>query len=188
MAENEKGFMEEYAIVLDYTSKGIGRAEEPSAQVIGKRYFTLLEVVPSSEMKIFETVYVGKEKRDKIKSIKRRLSYDELTGNAKAELESAVEQIVKEDQKRFVDFYNSSTPISVRMHQLELLPGIGKKHLNQLLTEREKKPFESFEDIEKRIPFLPNPFKLVVKRILEEITNPGEKYYLFVRPFKKKRF
>lgn len=185
--EKEKAFMEEYAVVLDIT-KAADRVSEPIAQVLGKKYFTLLEVVPSANLEILETVYVGKDKREKIKSIKRRIGYEELTGNAKTELEAAVEHIVKEDQKRFIDFYNSSTPISVRMHQLELLPGIGKKHLNQLLAEREKKPFESFEDIEKRIPLLPDPFKLIVKRIMEEITNPNEKHYLFVRPFKKKRF
>ena len=185
----ERAFMEEYAIVLDYMPKGKhGLDAEPIAQVIGKQYFTLLEVIPNTELKVFDTVYVGKDKRDKIKSVKRRIAYDELTGAAQAELEAAVEKIVKEDLKRFLDFYNTAKPITIRMHQLELLPGFGKKHLQDILAEREKKPFKSFEDIEKRIPLLPDPFKAIVRRVLRELTNPEEKHYLFVRPFKKRRF
>ncbi|MEM4662830.1 MAG: DUF655 domain-containing protein [Candidatus Diapherotrites archaeon] len=185
---NENIFMEEYALVLDCIYRPKAKSSDLMAQVLGKKYFTLLEVIPARQLETFETIYVGKEKRDAIVSVKKRISYDDLTGSAKAELEAAIEKIVNEDKKRFLDFYNTSVPISVKMHQLELLPGIGKKHLNQVLTEREKKPFDSFEDIEKRIPLLPNPLKLIVKRILTEITNPNEKYYLFVRPYKKKRF
>ena len=185
----ERAFMEEYVVVLDYLPRGKhGMDSEPIAQTLGKKYFTLLEVVPNTELKIFETVYVGKDKREKIKSVKRRISYDELTGAAQTELEAAVEKIVKEDSKRFLEFYNNAQPLSIRMHQLELLPGLGKKHLQDVLNEREKKPFESFDDIEKRIPLLPDPFKAVVKRIINELMNPDEKHYLFVRPFRKRRF
>lgn len=186
--EGENIFMEEHALVLEYVGKGRGKNAEALAHVLGTRYFTLLEVVPLRELKIFEKVYVGKEKRDAIASVKRRISYDDLSGGAKTELEAAIEKIIEEDMKRFLDFFNNSAPISVRMHQLELLPGIGKKHLNQILSEREKKPFENFEEIEKRIPLLPNPKKLIVKRTITELTSPDEKHYIFVRPFKKKRF
>lgn len=185
----EKNLMEEYALVLDYLPKGKhGLKGEPLALVIGTKYFTLLEVIPSEELKIFEKVYIGKDKRDKIKFIKRRISYDELTAAAQAELEAAVENIVKEDSKRFLDFYNNAQPITIRMHQLELLPGLGKKHLIDILEERAKQPFKSFEDIEKRIPLMPNPLKAIIKRILEEIQEPEQKHYLFVRPHRKRRF
>mgnify|MGYP000061754002 FL=1 len=185
----ERTLMEEFALVLDYLPRGKhGLKDEPTALVIGTKYFTLLEVIPNKELKIFEKVYIGKENRDKIKFIKRRISYDELTAAAQAELEAAVEKIVKENPKRFLDFYNNAQPITIRMHQLELLPGLGKKHLVDILEEREKKPFESFEDIEKRVPLMPDPLKAIIKRIIEEIQGPEQKHYLFVRPHRKKRF
>ncbi len=187
--KEEKTLMEEYALVLDYLPKGkYGTSNEPLAHVIGTKYFTLLEVIPAKELKILEKVYIGKEKRDKIRFIKRRISYDELTAAAQAELEAAVEKIVREDLQRFLDFYNNAKPITIRMHQLELLPGLGKKHLTDILEEREKKPFDSFEDIEKRVPLMPDPLKAVIKRIIEELRDPEQKHYLFVRPYKRRKF
>jgi putative nucleotide binding protein len=65
------------------------------------------------------------------------------------------------------------------MHALELVPGIGKKYMWQLINEREKKPFESFADLQKRTE-LPNPVKLITKRVMEELEGDS-KYRLFTR-------
>jgi len=48
-----------------------------------------------------------------------------------------------------------------------------------ILDEREKKPFENFEDLEKRI-HMNNVDELIAQRIEEELK--GSKYYIFVRP------
>ena len=98
---------------------------------------------------------------------------------AKAELPIAVENIIINNEERFVDFFNRAGPITPRMHALELLPGIGKRFMWQILQERERKPFESFEDLQKRIG-LPNPVKLIAKRVLEELTGEP-RYRLFTR-------
>jgi len=62
---------------------------------------------------------------------------------------------------------------------LELIPGIGKKYMWQVINEREKKPFLSFDDIIKRTE-LPNPVKLITKRVMEELEGES-KYRLFTR-------
>jgi len=62
---------------------------------------------------------------------------------------------------------------------LELIPGIGKKYMWQILDEREKRPFKSFEDLQQRAN-TPNPAKLITKRILEELAGES-KYRLFTR-------
>ena len=67
----------------------------------------------------------------------------------------------------------------MRMHQLELLPGLGKKHMWEVIQARKGKPFESFEDIKNRVKLLPDPKQLVVKRILSELAGK-EKYKIFV--------
>ena len=51
-----------------------------------------------------------------------------------------------------------------------MIPGIGKTYLNVMLEEREKKQFESFSDIEKRV-HLKEPIAHISKRILEEISG-----------------
>lgn len=175
---------EEEAIVLDYLPNGRANSfkVEPLAQVIGKQFFSLLEVVPKSALKVMETVYVGKDERAKIDFIKRRINFDQLTNTAVAEVEKAIEKIVMEDGKRFVDFFNSARPITLRRHQLELLPGFGKKHMQGILLERQKKPFESFEEIESRVKLLPNPVKSIVKRVMMELEEENLNHYLFARP------
>jgi putative nucleotide binding protein len=62
---------------------------------------------------------------------------------------------------------------------LELLPGVGRKHSQALLDERQKKPFESFDDIRKRVPAV-DPKKAIIERIMEELQEK-DRHRLFVR-------
>ncbi len=182
---------EEEALVLDYMSKGKPNSfkPEPIAQILGKQFFSLLEVVPKEDLKIMETVYVGKDERAKIDFIKRRINFNMLTSTAIAELQKAVEKIVTDDKKRFLDFFNNARSITLRRHQLELLPGMGKKHMLDILKEREKKPFESFEDLIARVKLLPDPSKTIVKRIMLELEDETLNHYIFARPpVKEKTF
>ena len=65
------------------------------------------------------------------------------------------------------------------MHQIELLPGYGKKHMKEILEERSKKEFKSFEDIKKRLPSLPDSKTAIQKRITQELGGK-ERNKLFV--------
>ena len=78
-----------------------------------------------------------------------------------------------------MNFFNVAEAINTRLHQFELLPGFGKKHTKTILTERDKKPFESLEDLKIRVSNLPDPRRAIEKRIIEEITGKA-KYYLFL--------
>ncbi len=185
--------MEEYVYVLDYLPQGRPEDErplykrEPLVLALGDRHFTLLELVPKKgvDISIHERLYIGKKERDKIEYIKRRISYDELTAAARTELPYVVEEIVRKREKEFVDFFNKATPVTTRLHALELIPGIGKKLMWEILEERKKKPFESFEDISKRIKAISDPAKLITQRIImelegEDVKAGKRKYRLFV--------
>jgi len=177
---------EEKALVLDYMSKGKPSAPktEPLAQVVGKDYFTLLEVVPKTGvmLEVGEEVYVGKEERTKIELVKGRISFRDLTSNSLSELEEVITKIITSNKEKYLAFYNTSRAISLRRHQLELLPGMGKKHMLALLDEREKKPFTTLEDVVARVKGTPDPVKSIVKRVVEELEGCEDKHYLFVRP------
>ncbi len=179
-----KGRKDEWAYVLDYLPKGYpsSRDNKPVAQVIGTYHFTLLEVTPKPgvSLEIMEKIYIGEGKRDKIMTIVKRIPASKLTASAYAELPYAVEKIVEENEERFVEFINTSMPLTTKLHQLELLPGIGKKHMWEIVKERKRKPFESFEDVKSRLPNVPDIKKAIIKRILEEIEKPDLKWYLFV--------
>jgi len=173
--------------VLDFLSYGRPSAERPrrlaapTVQVIGETYFTLLE----AELKLgataspHERIYVGRERREKIERVMGRISYQELTASAKAELQPVLEELVSNQEERFVGFFNVSQPVTPRMHALELLPGIGKKSMWQIVNAREKKPFETFKDIQERSS-ISDPVKILARRIVDELSGEG-KYRLFSR-------
>jgi putative nucleotide binding protein len=178
---------EEYAYVLDYLQFGRPAPDKPrhlalpTVQVIGETYFTLLEaeVRAGTQASLHERVYIGKDRREKINRIIGRIGYSDLTANAKAELLSVLEELIANQEQRFVMFFNNSQAITPRMHALELLPGIGKKSMWQIINARERKPFSSFKDIQDRTS-VGDPIKVIAKRILDELTG-GEKYRIFSR-------
>ncbi|MCS7118925.1 MAG: DUF655 domain-containing protein [Archaeoglobaceae archaeon] len=178
---------EDYAYVLDFLPYGHVddkrpiHKREPLAQVVGERFFTLLELSIKKDKNplVMDKVYIGKGDRDIVNRIKRKLKYEELTPSAKRELPFVVENIVKMRESEFVEFFNKSEPITTKMHQLELLPGVGKKTMWTIIEERKKEPFKNFEDFSRRIKGV-NPIKLIVGRIIYEIQNPTTKYRIFV--------
>lgn len=179
---------EEHAVILDFLPHGYPMDTRPMhlktaiAQALGKSTLVLLELVPKKDtfLQPHEDVYIGEGKREKIHHIVGRVTPEKLTQTARSELNYVIKDIVLSDEKRFVDFFNSAGPINMRMHQLELLPGIGKRHMLAILEVREEKDFESFEDIKSRVKLLPDPEKAIIKRILLELEGT-EKHYLFVK-------
>ena len=176
---------EENAFVLDFLPHGYtsdqGNLKSPIAQAIGVNHLSLLELIPKKDVHLQpqQEVYIGEGKREEIHHIKGRINAERLTSTAEKELEHAIKKIVTMNEAKFVAFFNKAQPLSMRMHQLELLPGLGKKHMWEILNERKGKPFESFEDLTNRVKLLPNPTQVVVKRILAELLK-SEKYKIFV--------
>jgi putative nucleotide binding protein len=173
---------EEHAIILEYLPNGypLEKKMMPIAQAIGESGLTLLELVPrrGESLEVGEKVYIGEGKRDKIYYILGRLKKEKITEQAKTQLEEFIKDVVKKREKEFVDFFNKSEAINKRIHQIELLPGLGKKHMMEILKQRKEKEFETFEEMKKRIQNLPDPEKAVERRILQELTNL-ERYNLF---------
>ncbi|MGC8699461.1 MAG: DUF655 domain-containing protein [Candidatus Micrarchaeia archaeon] len=188
--EEKREELEEYAVVIDFlpTGKSFSANPEPIAELLGESRFTLLEAVPKPGvvLHIGERVYIGKGERDKIALIKSRLSYSELTEGAKNELPNAIASIVKANEKRFVEIFNTAGPLNIREHKLELFPGIGKRHLNAILAAREEKKFESFEDLTSRVKLLQDPVKLIVDRVLIELKGES-RFFLLTRPYSQRR-
>jgi len=175
---------EEFAIVLDFLPYGypLEKKMMPIAQAIGKEHLSLLEIVPRRGIKleVGEEVYIGPGKREKVYYILGRLSQDKLTEGAKDTLSKHLEKQIEGQEEKFLKFFNSAEAINTRLHQIELLPGFGKKHTIAIIEARKEKPFESFEDLKKRVSNLPDPKTAVVKRVTEEIAGK-ERYNLFVK-------
>jgi len=180
---------DEIAIVLDFLPNGYVLENKPIyknpiAQLIGKQTLQLLDAIVKKEvhLKPLQEVYIGKGKREEIKHIIGKLDPKKLTETAKTNLKEVINKIIEENEDKYVDFFNKAPPLTTRMHSLELLPGLGKKHMWTIIEEREIQPFKSFEDLAKRAK-LHDPKKMVVDRVIHEILNPDEKHYIFVRRF-----
>ena len=183
---------EDNAVILDYLSLGYVKSDmskfkgKAIAQAIGTDYFTLLELAPKNgvDLEIQDTVYIGKGKRDKIYRVLGKLDFENLTATSRIELDYAIRDIVESQEEKFVGFFNTAGPVNTRLHQLELLPGIGKKYMWEIIEARERQEFTSFEDITERVPSLSDPVGMIVNRIKQELDTTTvkkgkQKYYLF---------
>ena len=167
---------EESAYVLDFLQRGksvvIKGREGPMVQAIGEDRLTLLELLgmENQNFEIGEKVKIGKEGREKIISVLGKLTYEELTPEAKSSLPTVVEKLVKENEAKYVAYFNDLQPLTPRLHGLELIPGIGKTFMKEIVDMREKQPFTSFDDVQKRVG-LREPAKMIAKRIVEELSG-----------------
>lgn len=179
---------EEIVIVLDFLLHGyIGdrrssHQKTSIVQAITPKNFTLLELIPKKDMQLqpYEEVYIGAGKRDKINNINGKLKYEKLSNTAKSELFHVIKDIIKKDEMRFVDFFNNARPLNTRVHIMELLPGVGKKHMLEIIAKRDDKPFESLLDLKTRVRLMSDPEKVLANRIVSELEEK-EKYNLFVK-------
>ncbi|WP_255195847.1 DUF655 domain-containing protein [Halorarius litoreus] len=177
------------AVVLDYLPTGRPDDDRPQYQkdplayALGTEDFRLYELVLDEDAHVLvgdRLVVEPKEAREEVVDFDY-VDVSGLSSAARSELEYAVNALIDEDEQRFVDFYNDAQPITLRLHQLNLLPGIGKKLRNTILDERKRKPFESFEEVEERVSGLHKPREVLVERIMEELQKDDLKYRIFAR-------
>lgn len=173
------------AVVLDYLPHGRADDDRPQYKKPALAHTIVIENFRFVECILTENADVSIGDRldldgDDIEST-RDISFDELSTSAQSELEYAIEEIIDDDERRFVEYYNEAQPITLRLHQLNLLPGIGKKLRNNILDERKRRPFESFDDIESRVSGLHRPREILVERIHEELREDDLKYRSFVK-------
>ncbi len=186
MPEGRPPKREEVARVLDYLPYGRtpdtrSYQKQPLVQAVGETNFVLMEMTPKeSVVPVAGTrVYIGSGSRDIIDHVNRKIDYPELSNSAKLELTFQIQNIVLEDEARFIRYFNEAGPITTRMHALELLPGIGKKLMWAVLNERKKGPFKGFADLTERVKGLHNPEKLITKRVEDELMDDRIKYRVF---------
>jgi len=176
---------EEHAYVLDFNSRGKSSTVKGRDGVIitaiGEDRLSILEIlgVPNSTFEIGEKIYIGKEGRTKVLSVLGKLDYEHISSSAQSELSAVVENIVIENESRFVDYLNNAQPLTPRIHALELIPGIGKTYMKIMLEERDNKKFASYDDLQQRVGFK-EPIKHISERIMDEITGES-RMNLFVK-------
>jgi putative nucleotide binding protein len=185
LAQSPSRKYDEYAYVLDFNSRGksstVRGRDGIIVTAIGESRLTLLEIlgIPNSTFEIGEKIYIGKEGRTKVLSVLGKMEYDKISSSAHSELEAVVEKIVTDNESKFVEYLNNAQPLTPRIHALELIPGIGKIYMKNMIEEREKKKFESYRDLQERVG-LKEPIRHISERIMDEITGES-RMNLFVK-------
>ena len=178
------------AVVLDFLAHGRSDDDRPQYQkdplayALGVEDFRLFECTVDGDA----TVAIGDrlvvdppaDRSPEVVSV-RAVEHGDLSGGAQSELEYVVEDVVEAQEDRFVEFYLEAQPVTLRLHQLNLLPGIGDKLQEGILDERRRGRFESFEDVEERVAGLHDAKGVIVDRIMQELTEDDLKYRVFAR-------
>ncbi|MEK6982389.1 MAG: DUF655 domain-containing protein [Candidatus Micrarchaeota archaeon] len=177
--------MEDYAYVIEFLPSGRASQlrKEPIVQLVGMKFFTLLEATAKAgvNISIGQKIFVGRDGRSEIEKIRGRITFSDLSSSVKDFLQSSLRKVIEDREADFIAFINNSKSISIRVHTLDLLPGIGKKNMEAILEERSKKPFDNFADLKARVSTLSDPIGIFVHRIINEMDGK-EKYYLFTKP------
>ena len=179
--------------ILDILQHGgvdkAGHQWNPIAQIVEGSKFQLYEIVLNksriTDRKLQEKIIVN-ENQNIYERIQRKISFLDLTPTSSSTLDLVIGQYVNEHENRFIEFINKSGPITIKRHSLEILPGIGKKLMWEIINCREKPPFTSFDDLHSRVPGF-KPVETFTKRIVDEIRDDELKHYLFVKRFRRRR-
>lgn len=186
--KKKKQFIKKFReiIILDLLLHGHPEDDTPSwtkipiAQVLTFPDFVLYEVKFNKNSDIVVQEYKTYEEflnEEKLKEVLKKIDYNELTSTSKALILPILEKEVLKYEEEFIKFFNNSTSITPRMHALKLLPGVGQKHMWEILDARERQKFVTFQDIADRTS-VSNPAKLIAQRIIKELQR-DVKYYLF---------
>lgn len=174
-------------VILDVLSHGHLGGDKPSwaktpiSQVLTFPDFVLYEVKISKGPKVIQPEekkpYEDFLRENKIREVIKKIDYNDLTNTSKALIQPILEREIINYEEVFINFFNNSTSITPRMHALKLLPGIGKKHMWEIIETRQKAKFVTFKDIADRTS-ISNPAKQLAQRIIKELQR-DVKYYIF---------
>ena len=160
-------------------------AKKPIVQVLTFPDFVLYEVAmnKNSNIQIQETgTYEMFLREDTLREVKKKIDFNDLTSTSKALIHPIIEKEVLKYEEEFINFFNNSSSITPRMHALKLLPGIGQKHMWEIINARDRQKFGTFQDIIDRTS-ISHPSKLIAQRIIKELSR-DVKYYIFSKTHK----
>ena len=190
----KKQFIKKFreVIILDILLHGHPEEDKPSwsktpiSQVLTFPDFVLYEVKCNKESDIKvqqKSTYEEFLNQNKLREVIKKIDYKDLTNTSKALIQPILESEVLNYEEDFINFFNNSTSITPRMHSLKLLPGVGQKHMWEIIEARNRQKFTTFQDISDRTS-MSHPAKQVAMRIIKELQREGVKYYLFSKTHK----
>lgn len=160
------------------SQRGSYNREYPVLIIIGRDFYSILKIYLKRQVSYVAGDEIDLEKYKSLFLLIQRLPAQEWASELQRRIKENLTMMIIKNEEKFVSFFNNAKPITTKLHQLRLLPGIGPKRMWDIIDLRKESLFVSFSDIEKRTKL--DPVSLIVSRILEELETE-QKYQLFTK-------
>ncbi len=96
--------------------------------------------------------------------------FRELPNTAQLALVDVVKQILSDNPKPSLTFYNRAGPVSLKFHAFQLLPGVGPSKAKKMIQSRTSMGWFSFEEVDEACEI--DSLQLISERLVEELEDP----------------
>ncbi len=110
------------------------------------------------------------DESSEIAMILSRGRYRELSTSAQLSLVDVVKQILSDNPKPSLTFYNRSGNVSLKFHAFQLLPGVGPQKAKKMMQSRTSMGWFSFEEVDEACDI--DSLQLIAERLVEELEDP----------------
>lgn len=110
------------------------------------------------------------DESSEIAMILGRGRFRDLPNTAQLSLVDVVKQILGDNPKPSLTFYNRAGPVSLKFHAFQLLPGIGPSKAKKMMQSRTSMGWFSFEEVNEACEI--DSLQLIAERLVEELEDP----------------
>jgi putative nucleotide binding protein len=169
----------EWVMVLTASAPPLVASEQPLIQAMDMTGFRLLAVAvaDSSDLSWGDRLYIGPGAWDRVVGIERQLTYQWLTPTVQRVLAPTVAAIIRRNEARFIEVFNTTVLDDLDDHPLALLPGLARDCRESIIDARAQRRFADFGDLIARVPCLDQPQDLLVERVLVELRESEDTYH-----------
>jgi putative nucleotide binding protein len=169
---------EEWLVVLAVGTTTPFESAQPLVQAVATTSFALVDVIvtDASALDRGDRLYVGPGAWDRVVEIDRQLTYHALPAVVQGLLGPTIERIIRRNEDRFIEAFNTTMLDDRDGHPLALLPGLSADCREEIIAERSQHRFSDFAALTTRVDCCDHPCALVAERVLLELREGEEAY------------
>jgi putative nucleotide binding protein len=170
---------EEWLIVLATQASSSSPSDHSLVQGVGTKAFPLVDVTVSnaSDLSWGDRLYVGPGAWDRVQQIERQLTCQQLSPAVQGVLWPTVAGIIRRNERRFIEYFNTTTLDGLASHPLSLLPSLSAECREAIIAARHERRFADFNNLTARVDCLEQPRELLVERVLFELRAGEDTYH-----------
>lgn len=169
---------EEWLVVLAVGTTTPFESAQPLVQAVATMSFALVDVTvtDASTLDRGDRLYVGPGAWDRVVGIDRHLRYHALPAVVQGVLGPTIERIIRRNEDRFIEVFNTTVLDDLDGHPLSLLSSLSADCREAIVAERSQRRFTDFADLTSRVECVEQPWDLVGERVLSELRSDADTY------------